>query len=110
MRIRNLQPIVFRHLEANAETRNSDTILYLEVLRELCAKKGIDVDTMTVPTLLNNLRTLHLPTSESVGRARRKLQNKFPELRADDDVEAFRELNEEDMRRYAREVCVNNGK
>lgn len=105
MRIRNLTPIVKRHLEENEETRNSDNILYLEVLREICAKKQIDIESMTVPTLLYNVRALHLPTCESVGRARRKLQSTFPELRANDDVEAFRELNEEDMRRYAREVC-----
>ncbi len=105
MRIRNLQPIVFRHLEKNEATRNSDNILYLEVLREICSARGIDIESMTVPTLLNNVRALQLPTCESVGRARRKLQSTFPELRANDDVEAFRELNEEDMRRYAREVC-----
>lgn len=105
MRIRNLQPIVKKHLEESVEARNSDNVLYLRVLRELCREKGLDVDNMSVPTLFNNIPALHLPTCESVGRARRKLQNKFPELRADADVEAFRELNEEDMRRYAREVC-----
>jgi hypothetical protein len=105
MRIRNLQPIVKKHLEESVEARNSDNVLYLRVLRELCREKGLDIDNMSVPTLFNNIPALHLPTCESVGRARRKLQNKFPELRADADVEAFRELNEEDMRRYAREVC-----
>lgn len=70
MRIRNLQPIVKRHLEESVEARNSDNVLYLRVLRELCREKGLDVDNMSVPTLFNNIPALHLPTCESVGRAR----------------------------------------
>lgn len=105
MRIRKLTPIVKKHLEESVEARNSDNVLYLRVLRDICRERGIDVENMSVPTLFNNIPALHLPTCESVGRARRKLQSDFPELRANADVEAFRELNEEDMRRYAKEVC-----
>ena len=105
MRVRKVTPIVKEQLEKNIATRNSDALLYLEVLRVICAGRSIDIESMTVPTLLSNVSALHLPTCESVGRARRKLQSEYPELRASEDVEAFRDLLEEDYRRYSREVC-----
>lgn len=104
MRVRKITPIVLEQLKKNKATRNSDNLLYLEVLREVCEEKQIDIESMTVPTLLSNVQKLNLPQLESVGRARRKIQSTYPELRATAEVEAHRTLNEEDFRKYAREV------
>lgn len=53
-------------------------------------------------TVLKNRKDFGLPTIESVGRARRKIVEKHPELSGNDEVEAHRTLNEEKFREYAR--------
>lgn len=103
-RLKELSKRVKTILEGNEAARNSDNVLYLHLLREMGKEKGIDIDKMSVPMLLIHCRDLGLPTLESVGRARRKVQAKYPHLCGDDDVEACRQLNEEEYRRFAREV------
>ena len=77
--------------------RNSDNILYLEVVRL------IDQHVLRLPlaVVLNNLKEYNLPTIETVGRCRRKLQAQFPELRADKTVEEFRTELEAEFREWA---------
>ena len=107
MRLRGLTKRVKSILEANENTRNSDNILYLHILRSYGREKGLDIDKMSVPMLFLHCKDLGLPTFESTGRARRKVQELYPELSGDDDVQIARELNEEEFRRYAQEVhCV----
>ena len=77
--------------------RNSDNILYLEVVRL------IDQHVLRLPlaVVLNNLKDYNLPSMETVGRCRRKLQAQFPELRADKTVEEFRSELEAEFREWA---------
>lgn len=103
-RLKELSKRVKKILEASEAARNSDNVLYLHLLRDMGREKGIDIDRMSVPMLLLHCRDLGLPTLESVGRARRKVQAKYPHLCGDDDVQACRELNEETYRQFAREV------
>ena len=49
---------------------------------------------------------LNIPPFEGVARARRKIVKQYPELAGNDDVEAYREMNEEVMLDYARQVNV----
>ena len=79
--------------------RNSDNILYLEVVRL------IDQHVLRLPlaVVLNNMKEYNLPTIETVGRCRRKLQAKFPELRATTEVQAFRSGLEAEFREWAGE-------
>lgn len=79
------------------ETRNSDRLLYIYWL-QLHRPGYANVSFQTV------MSDITLPSFESLGRARRKVQQNNPELRARANVEAARELEEQEYREYAREV------
>jgi hypothetical protein len=53
-----------------------------------------------------HLKEYGIPPISTVGRCRRKLRRAYPELAGNSDVEAQRELNEEDFKAYARQVIV----
>lgn len=95
MRMKKLQKDVAEILTSKPETRNSDTKLYLEILKKIN------------PTFVNQpfcevFGNKNLPKYDSVSRARRKLQELYPCLRADSNVEAAREVAELEYIEYAR--------
>ena len=102
MRIRKLSKLVYELLVNVPACRNSDNILYWRVLCAIGSENGIDVSKMSVPALLFHMKEYGLPSIESVGRARRKVQELYPELCASADVEASRMVLEEEYRDYAR--------
>ena len=103
-RLKDLSKMVKAILEKDQAARNSDSILLLHLLRNMGAEKGLDIDKMSVPMYLIHGRDLQLPTLESVGRARRKVVEKNPELGSDDDVESVKMQLEDAYRRFAKEV------
>ncbi len=103
-RMKELSTRVKTILETNENARNSDNILYLHILRSYGAESGLDIDKMSVPMLFLHCRDMGLPSLESTGRARRKVQEMYPHLRCDDNVQIGRELQEETYRQYAKEV------
>lgn len=98
--LRNTTKMVKYVLEKEPRTRNSDNLLWLEVVR----LKNQGVLRMPVAVVMENLPTYCLPSIETVGRCRRKLQAEFPELRAERAVEAFRTELEADFREWAGEA------
>lgn len=92
------QDIVKEVLETNKMARNSDMALYIKV----CEKVNPTVLSKPFWVVLMNLKELNLPNIETVGRARRKMQELHPELAGDADVEAQRMINEEVFRDYAK--------
>lgn len=91
---------VKRALETCPHTRNSDDDLYAEVIRLIrphCLAMPLDA-------YLHTYKQNNLPSIETVGRLRRKLQEKYPELRAEKTVKDFRSEREETFRDFAR--CV----
>lgn len=100
--LKSVNAIVERILVEDERTRNSDSFLYLRVLSVIGEKKGLDINGMSVPYFLLNLRELGIPGFETVRRARQKLQAKHPELAAKKKIEDFREENERIFREYAR--------
>ena len=94
MRLRNLQNEVREILTNKPYTRNSDRDLYCAYLAKF------DPSVLRAPFVIV-MQNKDLPSIESVGRARRKVQELYPELRADANVEAFREVREEEYRDYA---------
>jgi hypothetical protein len=103
-RLRELSQRVKTILEENEKARDSDNVLYLYVLRSYGEEKGLDIDKMSVPMLLLHCKDMGLPSLESMGRARRKVQELYPELRASDDVQTIKQEREEAYRAFAREV------
>ena len=100
--LNTITDLVKQILMRDKKARNSDVYLYIKVCEsinpEALKKPFLDVQT--------HLKEYGLPPIESVGRCRRKLRRAYPELAGNSDVEAQRELNEDDFKKYARQVMV----
>lgn len=96
--------IVKKLLIDKPECRNSDNILYYNVLKYVGQKNGVDIEKMSIPTFLLRMKDYGFPGFETVRRSRQKMQADFPELSATDEVEGYRNLKEQEYRNYAREV------
>ena len=94
--MRNLKTIedkVRAVLQKDEEARNDDMLLYLKVCNG-CLK---DTEVMI------QYKYLGLPSFESVGRTRRKLQAQYPELMGNARVRRLRAAGEKAYRKYAKE-------
>ena len=98
--LRKITPKVEKILERHPNTRNSDNALYLEFIRE----NNPEVLKMPVESFLVNLKDLDLPSIETVGRCRRKVFERRRDLIGNADVQARREINEEEFKSFAREM------
>jgi hypothetical protein len=87
-------------LENNIQARNSDTYLYLQVIRKVGMLKGIDVNAMSITEFLTKKNALGFPNYETCSRARRKLQAEYVELCGNESVEAQRVVNEREFREF----------
>lgn len=96
--LETLQTIVKAILENDSMARNSDDYLYSIVCRRLVP----DCANAPFCHVISNRKRWNLPSYESVGRTRRKLQEKFPELSAFDSVKDNRTLQEAEYIAYAR--------
>lgn len=79
-------------------TRSNDALLYYRV----CDHIDSHITNAAFGYVLLNLKEYGLPTIETVGRCRRKLQHDFPELAANETVECFRAMQEQEFREFAR--------
>ena len=96
--LRTLTELVKIILEQQPETRSSDNLLYIEVLART---SGQNVLNMPVWAFYENLREWKLPSIETVGRCRRKAQQKNPHLKATAEVQGFRCDRESEFRKFA---------
>lgn len=94
-----------KHILTNIpQTRNSDSLLYLKVLRHIAGEYEINLDNITIPNFLIKLSDSPFPCFESVRRSRQKIQREYPELSADAEVQGYREENELIYRDFAKGV------
>lgn len=100
--LKTITAIVKDILVNDPQSRNSDEYLYYKV----CQKVGGRFVTLPFWQVVVNRKKYGLPSYETVGRARRKLQETHPELAGNSTVEAHRMLNEEVFKDYARKVNV----
>lgn len=98
--LKNTTALVKSILEQDERCRNSDSLLYLEVLFAVADKKGIPLSFMTVPMFLLDHHGTNFPPFESVRRARQKVQEHNPHLAACGAVKGFRAENEAEVRAY----------
>ena len=96
--LRNMTELVKTILEQQPETRSSDNLLYIEVLRRCTNQRVLN---MPVWMFYENLTEWHLPSIETVGRCRRKAQQENPHLKATADVQDFRYDKETEFMRFA---------
>lgn len=101
-RIKQTTALVKEILQGVPATRNNDMLLFYHVCLE------IDKTVLKLPfwIVLLDLKGHGLPSIETVGRARRKIQSHYPELAANEKVQGFRMINEEKFKEYARQVNV----
>lgn len=93
-RISRYENTVMYVLRRYAQTRADDKLLYFWVLREEGFSTGISLE--------QYLLSEGFPNYDSITRVRRKLQEKYPELRPAKNEQIRREEAEEDFRAYAR--------
>lgn len=86
-------------LQKSEDARNDDMVLYLA----LCNLYLEDAGNMPLAQILTNHKELGLPSFESVGRTRRKLQEKYPEFLGSVRMQKIRAKGEKAYRRYAKE-------
>lgn len=94
--------VVKRVLMEYPDSRGCNDFLYLKV----CQKMNANLLDLPFNVVMMHRAECGFPPYESVMRARRKIQRAYPDLRADDTVEEFRELKEEEFKEYARQVMV----
>ena len=95
-----LKNIVKDTLTNIEKTRNDDYMLTYFVIKKYLDDKNIKIEYFYQIMMFH--KTYGLPSIESITRARRLLQRKYPELRADREVEKIRAKEEERYREIAR--------
>lgn len=100
MTLNKTKDLVKSVLESKPATRNSDDVLYIEVCKTI---NPLYVD-LPFWKILQSRKSYGFPPYESVRRARQKLQSDYPELAANENVEAQRAINEDKYRAFAKEV------
>lgn len=101
--LKTIKEVVMAILKDDARARNNDGILYLRVLEYYGCVNDVDINGMTVPNFLQYREHYKLPNSESVRRARQKIQARHPELAARKDVAEKRMEKEREYRAFALE-------
>ena len=100
--LKTITDIVEVILTADPKTRSSDNLLYIRLVDFLGKRDHVDYIHMPMIAFYEQLPTLDVPTIETVGRCRRKLQQEHPELKANAEVTAFRADREKQFKAYAR--------
>lgn len=94
-----VEDIVMDVLLENKAARNSDHFLYIEVI------KKVNPEALHEPfeRVLSCFSDYGLPRLETVGRLRRKAQERYPDLRGCDQVKTWRKENERNIKEYVKE-------
>jgi hypothetical protein len=95
--LRKLEKTVREIMIEDPVTRGDDDILYVRVLK----KAGIEINNITAETYIMNYRRLKLPTIESVGRCRRRVQAKDETLKPTPEIELKRRKTEQSYYYYS---------
>jgi hypothetical protein len=104
--IKNTSDLVREVLVRSPQARNSDNYLYYIICKAKLAGQGIDIDKISFQDGLLRRNDYGLPAFETVRRTRQKVQQYFPELASNAEVEAMRVIQEEAFRDYARKMGV----
>lgn len=95
MKQKQVEKTVKAILTEHPQTRNDDHCLYFQYVR-----RNGKPDGMTFAAIFVYYKLYGLPSFESVGRARRRVQQKCPELRGDKGTQTARETLEKEYHDY----------
>lgn len=90
--------LIKRLLETNEGTRNSDKLLYAEVLRTIGAVKKVEWFGEREAILLDTLTSGSTPSYETIRRTRQKIQETIPELQATSSQVRVRRKQKQDTK------------
>ena len=82
-------------------SRASDDLLYVTLIEERLAGLGRSLERISAKDYLLHYRNYNLPTIESVGRCRRKLQEKDETLKPSEKVQLHRKEMQNSFVKYA---------
>lgn len=95
-RVREVTPKVFDTLKTYPETRSDDKELLLKVYTKY-------YHVFLAEPFYKVMRRKDLPSMESIRRARQRIQEYYPDLRASEPAESIRIAEQEDYINYSRE-------
>lgn len=95
MKQKQVEKTVKEILTAYQTTRNDDHCLYIQYVYNT-----VEFTKVPFNILFGNYKLFGLPSFESVGRARRRVQQKYPELRGDKGTQTARETLEQEYHDY----------
>lgn len=96
-KLKELEPVVKKILKDNPPTRGDDDLLYLYVLHEM----KLNPKDYNAESFLLNYRKLGIPTIETVGRCRRKIQEKDKTLKPTPEIVLKRRQLENSFYNYS---------
>jgi hypothetical protein len=96
-KLKDLEKRVKKILKEKPSTRGDDDLLYNYVLAEL----KVDTSQFSVESFLLNYRKMGIPTIETVGRCRRKIQEKDESLKPTPEIVLNRKRLENSFYEYA---------
>lgn len=70
-------------LERDTAARDDDYLLYYLIVEDYDEKMGLGLLNITLGQFLTTREYMGLPAIDTIGRARRKVQEEFPELRGE---------------------------
>lgn len=100
-RLSGLSRAVKSVLEEHKDARDNDSVMYWYLINKIGKNHGLDASKLSVYSVLHDYRRLGLPSLESAGRARRKVQRSFPDLCGSKDASAIRAESEEEYKDFA---------
>lgn len=96
--LKTIEDMVKAILICNEKARDDDMTLYVCICN-CCVR---DAGSLSLSTVMLQYRELDIPNFESVGRIRRKVQAKYPELAASTEVKKRRAAQERVYRNYSK--------
>ena len=97
VQLKKLEKVVREILKESPRTRGDDDLLYINVLD----KMDVKLTDLSAESFLLNYRKLGIPTIESVGRCRRRLQAINEELKPTPQIELKRKRLEHSYYNYS---------
>ena len=96
-KLKELEPVVKEILKNKPATRGDDDLLYVYVLD----KMQLNLSGYSVTSFLLNYRKMGVPTIETIGRCRRKIQEKDESLKPTPEIVLNRKKLEKSFYNYS---------
>ena len=96
-KLKELEPVVKEILKEKPATRGDDDLLYVYVLDQM----HINLSSYSVTSFLLNYRKLGVPTIETIGRCRSKIQEKDETLKPTPEIVLNRKKLENSFYNYS---------